>query len=411
MKLRAIFLTLLLSLCLAACGKGGKLVEEGVELIRTEDVANHEKALACFEEADEAGNLDGSFMAGYTYDWILEAGAGQDFEKARGYYEKSPDNPYAKICLAFLYKNGQGVEADEEKAKEYMKAAYDELMPDKLTEAESKIYNAEALMLNGELFAIPDLLGEESVDYAKALEWWEKSAELGNATAMNNIGWLYQKGYGVEQDYAKALEWYEKSAELGNDWAMNNIGNLYYNGNGVTQDYAKALEWYEKSAELGNAVAMNSIGNLYYRGNGVTQDYAKAKEWWEKAAELGYANAMNNIGAMYYEGYGVEQDYAKAMEWYEKAAELGNANAMNNIGAMYYEGYGVEQDYAGAMEWWEKAAELGNTSAMHNMGVMYYDGEGVERDTARAREWWEKAAELGNANAKAHLKKHFSIIK
>ena len=54
-------------------------------------------------------------------------------------------------------------------------------------------------------------------DYAKALEWLEKAADLGNATAMSNIGYFYKNGYGVEQDYEKALEWYEKAADLGHE--------------------------------------------------------------------------------------------------------------------------------------------------------------------------------------------------
>ena len=33
---------------------------------------------------------------------------------------------------------------------------------------------------------------------------------------MNNLAELYEKGAGVTQDYAKAREWYQKSADKGN---------------------------------------------------------------------------------------------------------------------------------------------------------------------------------------------------
>ncbi len=36
----------------------------------------------------------------------------------------------------------------------------------------------------------------------------EKAADKGDATAMNNLGVLYDNGQGVAQDYAKAREWY-----------------------------------------------------------------------------------------------------------------------------------------------------------------------------------------------------------
>ena len=56
--------------------------------------------------------------------------------------------------------------------------------------------------------------------------------------------YYYHKG--VSQDYAKALEWYRKSAEQGNAAAQNQLGHMYeYEyGKGVSKDYVKAVEWY-----------------------------------------------------------------------------------------------------------------------------------------------------------------------
>ena len=48
--------------------------------------------------------------------------------------------------------------------------------------------------------------------------------------ALNNIGWLYENGYGVEQDYQRAFEYYEMSARQGNRIAVQNIRHLYYEG-------------------------------------------------------------------------------------------------------------------------------------------------------------------------------------
>ncbi len=58
----------------------------------------------------------------------------------------------------------------------------------------------------------------------------------------------YDFGRGVKQDYAKAITYYEKAAELGNDTAMNNLGRRYNNGIGVKQDYKKAEEFFIKAA-------------------------------------------------------------------------------------------------------------------------------------------------------------------
>ena len=135
-----------------------------------------------------------------------------------------------------------------------------------------------------------------------------------------NLASDYYFGEGVKQDYATALKYYEKAAELGNAKAMNNLGNIYNYGRGVKQDYATAIKYYEKAAELGNAKAMNNLGIMYYQGEGVKQDYATALKYYEKAAELGDATAMNNLGSMYVNGRGVKQDYKKAQEYYIKEA-------------------------------------------------------------------------------------------
>ncbi|MGA8657757.1 MAG: hypothetical protein WB586_16550, partial [Chthoniobacterales bacterium] len=134
----------------------------------------------------------------------------------------------------------------------------------------------------------------DAKDYAKALPLLQKAADTGHAVAMNNLGWLYQNGWGVAQDYAKARECYQKAADAGNALAMNNLGWLYHNGWGVAQDYGKAREWYQKAADTGNALAMNNLGWLYHNGWGVAQDYGKAREWYQKAAAAGNALAMNN---------------------------------------------------------------------------------------------------------------------
>ena len=49
-------------------------------------------------------------------------------------------------------------------------------------------------------------------DYREARQGVEKAAVAGIGQAMNNLGWLYQSGYGVKQDYQQARQWYEKAA-------------------------------------------------------------------------------------------------------------------------------------------------------------------------------------------------------
>ena len=54
----------------------------------------------------------------------------------------------------------------------------------------------------------------------------QERAEAGDVDAQNNLGEMYETGDGVPRDFAKAIEWYRKSAEQGNadakEWLKKN---------------------------------------------------------------------------------------------------------------------------------------------------------------------------------------------
>ena len=132
-------------------------------------------------------------------------------------------------------------------------------------------------------------------DYAQAVKWARKAAEMGNSRGQFRLGYCYDEGLGVTQDYAEAVKWYRKAIEQGHATAQNNLGFCYYNGHGVTQDYAEAVKWYRKAAEQGYAQAQNNLGTCYYNGEGVTQDRDQARELWRKAAAQGHQTAKENL--------------------------------------------------------------------------------------------------------------------
>ena len=94
---------------------------------------------------------------------------------------------------------------------------------------------------------------------AKAVEWYRKAAENGDATAQNNLGVCYEYGTGVTLSKATAAEWYRKAADQGDADAQCNLGYCYENGIGVEKDVIKATEWYQKSAEQGNCRAQCNL--------------------------------------------------------------------------------------------------------------------------------------------------------
>jgi tetratricopeptide (TPR) repeat protein len=76
-----------------------------------------------------------------------------------------------------------------------------------------------------------------------------KSAGNGDAGAQWKLGAEYESGTDVKMDYAQALDWYQKAAAQNFGPAMASVGDLYAEGKGVEKNPEKAAQWYEKAIE------------------------------------------------------------------------------------------------------------------------------------------------------------------
>jgi len=87
-------------------------------------------------------------------------------------------------------------------------------------------------------------------DHKTAAREWQESAEKGDVNSQMALGFLYQKGLGVELDYSKAVAWWERASKQGNIEAMRLVARAYLqSGPGVKQNVEKGLTWYRKAAE------------------------------------------------------------------------------------------------------------------------------------------------------------------
>ena len=171
----------------------------------------------------------------------------------------------------------------------------------------------------------------DSGDYEEAFRLLKALAEQGHARAQAKLGYLYGTGRGVGQDEDKAVEWYRKGAQQGDADAQNNLAVMYENA----RDYPEAVKWYRKLAEQGHAPAQARLGYLYGTGRGLARDHIEALRWFRKAAEHGHAVAQNNLGIFYRDGLGVDSNYAEAAKWFRKAAAQGEISAERNLGVIY----------------------------------------------------------------------------
>ena len=293
----------------------------------------------------------------------------QDYETAFDSLAQSAELGYdgAYAFIGELYRDGLGVEQNDEKAADYFLKAVE------LGDTNEAQANFDHLVEEGRIPAdyTPNAdtdplcdLGKaiyEAGDYEKAAECFRKAAELGIRRGLCNMGVLYQYGKGVEQSSEKAVEYFQLAADQGFSLAQYNLGVLYTNGIGVEQNYEKALEYFQLAADQGMKEAQHNLAFLYANGLGVEQSYEKAMEYSLLAADQGLTEAKHNVGVLYANGLGVEQNYEKAFEYWTQAAEQGYYNAFEALGELYRDGLGVEQSYEKAADYFLKAVELGET--------------------------------------------------
>ena len=150
--------------------------------------------------------------------------------------------------------------------------------------------------------------------HEEAIEREKKRMESDDAEAIYNTGCHYLEGFnGYPIDYTKALELWHRAADLEFAEAYNNIGALYNNGYGVEVNEKKAVHYYELAAMMGNEVARNNLGNMEKKAG----NYKRALRHFMIAVSSGNTESLNMIKEMYSNGFATKEDYTKALQSYQ----------------------------------------------------------------------------------------------
>ncbi|STZ08478.1 Polar organelle development protein [Moraxella caprae] len=108
----------------------------------------------------------------------------------------------------------------------------------------------------------------------------ENNANKGDATAQFHLAKMYELGVHTQTDEKKAIEWYKKSAENGNAFAMNNYA--YY----LSEN--EALEWFKKASDLNQPHAKMALAMYYINSK---SDIQKGVDLLLELGENGFAPA------------------------------------------------------------------------------------------------------------------------
>ena len=251
-------------------------------------------------------------------------------------------------------------------------------------------------------------LGEQYLnkgDVERAVSYFKKSAEFGNAKAQRMLGDCYFWGEGIREDKREAVKWYLLAAEQGDAEAQRILGDCYSWGEGIREDKSEAVKWYRLAAGQGNAEAQWRLGACYYFGTGIREDKQEAVKWYRLAAEQGNAKAQWILGGCYFGGEGIREDKQEAVKWFRLAAEQEDAEAQWMLGDCYFFGHGVGKNKREAVNWYFLSAKKGNAEAQRRLGACFYFGHGVAKNRQEAIRWYRLAAEQGNSVAISMLKK------
>jgi TPR repeat protein len=173
-------------------------------------------------------------------------------------------------------------------------------------------------------------------EFAEAKRLWLPLAERGDAPAQLGLAVMYFLGQGVQRNMAAALDWCQKAADQGLATAQYELGQFYeHPWRPELQNYSEAAKWYRKAADQNYARAQDQLGAMYEFGLGVPRDYTKAEEWFAKAGDL--ASVANMYDA-------VAHDPGKAANWKRKLADQGNKPAKSDLGEMYGNSKRARQD-------------------------------------------------------------------
>jgi TPR repeat protein len=171
----------------------------------------------------------------------------------------------------------------------------------------------------------------------------EAAAKAGNPNAQVNLAMVLEWGKnsytpwiptpGIEKlqpDPEKAVFWYRKAAEKGDAFAQNNLGVMLYYGRGVKTNKEEAVKWLTASAMQGETTAQANLALHFMQieiGGVASPCYEDAAKWYQRAAEGGDWYSQYDIGRAYEAGLGVVRDRVEALKWYYLSASHGRERA------------------------------------------------------------------------------------
>ena len=301
--------------------------------------------------------------------------------------------------LGYRYATGNGVDQDGEMALYWYQNA--------VAQGDSR-----ASYLMGSLYMEGDLI---PLDAVKAIEHFTSAYEAGYRSdiAARNIAYMYDSDkYGLEMDYAKANEWFEKSAALHNSNAMSHIAFHYIYGRGYEINFDEAARWLESALEAAETendrgMAYEFMGVLYEIEDTGFTDVQASTAYYAMAAQEGYnyaANALRAADGCYFK----TGEYETAASWYEGYLQTGEtenrAHALWILTLIYLDDTHGTKDDVKAASYLAAYLDTGDTEHRNEAMWRYaYIQQFTIGDVQTAAKWYDAYLQTGETDQRAFV--------
>jgi len=216
-------------------------------------------------------------------------------------------------------------------------------------------------------------------------------AESGNPEIWHELGNAYRHGHGVERDFARAEEWYRKSAAAGYAPSMVRLGQLLSHNEPTPEQLCESVDWFRLAADLGDSGGMTSLGFAYREGRGVPSDDRQAADWFIKAYGAGVKNASELAGRLLSRR---PENHGEAVRWLRVAVEHECDSAYYDLALMHEDRRSSVYDPEEAFHCWIQVAERPRGDlrfmAMFTLARCCRDGIGTERNRENAIAWLDR---------------------
>ncbi|KAK7745532.1 ERAD-associated protein [Cytospora paraplurivora] len=293
-------------------------------------------------------------------------------------------------------------------------------------------------------------------DFKRAMFWFERGIEYGDAQSQYCKGLLLLHGYGVSKNIGMATELFKASADQ--DFALSQVqlGVLFLD-RGQPEDVRVANDYFELAARYGNIEAQYYLAEMIHHGIGRDKACAQAlnlyklvaekaeplvSSWTEAnnayedgeyelaflgylhAAEEGYESAQNNVAYLLDSRQSMLQNVLSigeqpkstlltnpylALIYYTRSSRQGNIDSLVKMGDYYLDGIGTELDVDKAVKCYTGASEYQQSAqALFNLGWMHENGVGLDQDFHLAKRYYDLALAT---NDEAYLPVKLSLLK